>query len=210
MSYQFLTNEPSIRRNLTFPWVYWDEGFTSQELDDITNYCESQESGPGTIVGVGDVKEAEKIRVSQTYFQNRNDETAWIFDRFNSILREANDRYYNFDLNGYENFQYTRYYADRQGHYNWHMDTILGHDNIRSENGLKGETRKLSMTLCLNDDYEGGEFQLNHGREIHPETVPAKKGRAIIFPSFMIHRVAPVTKGIRKSIVVWVLGPKFR
>jgi len=58
--------------------------------------------------------------------------------------------------------------------------------------------------------YEGGEFQINNGQEKDVETIPTKKGRMIIFPSFMIHRVAPVTKGKRKSVVVWVTGPKFK
>jgi PKHD-type hydroxylase len=71
----------------------------------------------------------------------------------------------------------------------------------------------LSLTLCLNQegvDYEGGEFQINTGQEKDAENAPAIRGRCFLFPAFMIHRVAPVTKGKRKSLVVWTLGPKFR
>jgi PKHD-type hydroxylase len=75
--------------------------------------------------------------------------------------------------------------------------------------GLDAEPRKLSLTLLLNDDFEGGEFQVNDGKEEMAITVPMNKGRVVLFPSFMIHRVKPVTKGVRKSLVVWVLGPKF-
>jgi len=67
--------------------------------------------------------------------------------------------------------------------------------------------------MCVNepgDEYEGGEFQINNSDEKDAETIPTKKGRMILFPSFMIHRVAPVTKGKRKSVVVWVTGPKFK
>jgi PKHD-type hydroxylase len=66
------------------------------------------------------------------------------------------------------------------------------------------------MTLCLNENYEGGYFQINVGKESEPLFIQAKKGRAIFFPSFMIHRVTPVTLGTRRSLVVWVLGPKFK
>ena len=75
------------------------------------------------------------------------------------------------------------------------------------------ECRKLSVTFLLNDpkkDFKGGTFQINSGEEKNAESVPMRKGDIIVFPSFLIHRVAPVTKGTRKSIVVWVLGPKFR
>ena len=75
------------------------------------------------------------------------------------------------------------------------------------------EIRKLSITMLLNEpgiDFEGGGFEINNGRESESLKVETKRGRIIAFPSFMIHRVAPVTKGTRKSLVVWVLGPKFK
>ena len=66
--------------------------------------------------------------------------------------------------------------------------------------------------MFLNDtsEYKGGKFQFNEGTEKNAVDVPQIRGRMILFPSFMIHRVTPVTKGVRKSLVVWVLGPKFR
>jgi PKHD-type hydroxylase len=85
------------------------------------------------------------------------------------------------------------------------MDICLGKQKEPS-----ALVRKLSLSLLLNDDFEGGEFHINQGNEKQPIIVPTKKGRAILFPSFMIHRVTPVTKGIRRSLVVWVLGPKFQ
>ena len=75
------------------------------------------------------------------------------------------------------------------------------------------ETRKLSVTFLLNEpgvDFEGGEFEINSGEEKNAESIKMKKGDIIVFPSFMLHRVKPVTKGVRKSIVIWVMGPKFR
>ncbi len=66
------------------------------------------------------------------------------------------------------------------------------------------------MTLCLNDGFEGGDFLINEGNQDNAKAVPVKKGRAILFPSFMCHKVTPVTAGTRKSLVLWCLGPKFR
>ena len=110
--------------------------------------------------------------------------------------------FYNFHLNGYSQFQYTTY--DSTGRYDWHTDIALG-----EKFGNDAEPRKLSFTMLLNDDFEGGEFQINTGKEESAVTVDLKKGKIVMFPSFMIHRVTPITKGVRKSLVVWVMGPKF-
>jgi PKHD-type hydroxylase len=72
------------------------------------------------------------------------------------------------------------------------------------------EHRKLSLTLALNDTFKGGEFCINKGKEDNCDSFVVKKGRIVLFPSFMIHKVAPVTMGTRRSLVVWVLGPKFK
>ena len=74
------------------------------------------------------------------------------------------------------------------------------------------ETRKLTLILLLSEpdvDFTGGELQINTGREEHAKTVEMLRGRIVAFPSFMIHQVKPVITGIRKSIVVWIEGPKF-
>jgi PKHD-type hydroxylase len=84
------------------------------------------------------------------------------------------------------------------------MDMIMGKQEIQDP-----EPRKLSLTLLLNDTFKGGEFCINAGVEENPDIPQMKKVKIILFPSFMIHRVAPVTMGTRRSLVVWVLGPKF-
>jgi len=85
------------------------------------------------------------------------------------------------------------------GHYNPHVDTFHQHTD---------ETRKLTALAFLNDDFEGGQFFLNaDGRQYYP---PQKKGTVIVFPSYMIHGVEPVTKGVRYSCVTWLVGPYFK
>ena len=83
---------------------------------------------------------------------------------------------------------------------------------VTNQENNQEDTRKLSVVMMLNDpekDFEGGEFQMNMSSEDKAETIHMRKGRIVFFPSFFIHRVTPVTKGIRRSLVIWVTGPKF-
>ena len=204
MKYTTIYNDPWTRTKITYPWVYWDNGFTNEEVDKIVEYCEQQ--GTETVVTFGstDEEEVKKHRVSNVKFHNRNENTAWIFDRLNGIIQSINEQFYGFELNGYPTFQYTTYDAETEGRYDWHTDM-----EFNSSHSTDLEPRKLSLTLLLNDDFEGGEFQINVGKEENAITVPVPKGRIIFFPSFMIHRVKPITKGTRRSLVVWIIGPKF-
>lgn len=203
MTYTTIYNNPWQRSQITFPYVTWDNGFTNEELDAIVKYCDEAGTDLGTTFGSKSREEIEKHRVSNVKFHDRNENTAWIFDKLNFIIQAANEQFYNFHLNGYSQFQYTTY--DQNGRYDWHTDMSFG-----QKFGEDAEPRKLSLTLLLNEDFEGGQFQINNGKEETPIDVEMHKGRVVLFPSFMIHRVAPVTKGIRKSLVVWTLGPKFR
>lgn len=84
------------------------------------------------------------------------------------------------------------------GHYTAHVDTFHQH----------GEARKLTVLTFLNDDFEGGKFFLNAtGTPYYP---PQKKGTVLVFPSYMVHGVEPVTKGVRYSCVTWIVGPYFK
>ena len=208
MRYTTIFNDPYNRSNITHSSVYWDDGFTEDELNSIVRYCESQDLEIAKTIGFKDEEELKKIRISDIKFFNRTTETAWIFDKLNFIIQSANEMFYGFELNGYDSFQYTTYDASKNGKYEWHIDMTLG--NI--DNSSIFETRKLSLSLLLNRpeiDYEGGNFEINTGNQNQPIQVENKFGRSILFPSFVCHRVAPVTKGIRKSLVVWVTGPKF-
>ena len=89
------------------------------------------------------------------------------------------------------------------------MDTFMG-DSTPTD---QFETRKLSVVFLLNQpnvDFKGGDFQICLGLQETPVNVEMKKGRMIAFPSFLIHKVTEVTEGIRKSIAIWVTGPKFK
>jgi PKHD-type hydroxylase len=142
-------------------------------------------------------------------FEPANENTNWIFMRLNWVVEQLNNQFYNFDLNGFDSIQYTEYDDTEGGKYDFHQDTIFG----LNKPGNMVETRKLSLVLLLAEpgvDFEGGDFQVNQGQECDASTVEFKKGRVIAFPSWQIHRVTPTTKGKRKSLVLWVTGPKFK
>ena len=110
------------------------------------------------------------------------------------MLKIANDQLYKFAINGNYECSFMRY--DPEDHYsNPHWDC----EETRTEN-----QRKLSFTLMLNDDYKGGEL------DIVGEHIASRTGRLVIFPSYLMHRVRPVTEGTRFVIVGWLLGEPWR
>ena len=108
------------------------------------------------------------------------------------------------DLTDVWDIQYTIYDAKDDGHYDWHFDTFWGNES--------SSDRKLSVTIQLSDsdDYEGGDFLFDPQYEPPDKMSLRKKGTVLVFPSPIKHKVEKVTKGIRKSLVAWVEGPKWR
>jgi len=202
---------PKERVGITYPYVFWDQLFTDEELEKVVEYCETLEKIEGTTVGKDGKSDTEDTsRKSTIAWARPTDENQWIFDRLLYVADQLNRRFYEFDLNGFETFQYTVYDGEKNQKYDYHMDTVLGMDKPIE----MMETRKLSLSIILSDpsEYEGGEFYIQSGSP-DPEKLmkmEQPKGRVLGFPSFMIHGVAPVTKGTRRSIVVWVEGPKFK
>lgn len=203
-----ISNNVYEKENITYPYVYWKNAFNDSELLTIDNYCNNNLS-KGTVIDEKNVEDTLKVRNSLVKFVEKNSDTSWIFDRFNEIISCLNDQYYSFNLRGYDSFQYTLYEGSEKGKYDWHMDTIFG---LRPKEFTGKMTRKLSVVMLLNDpekDFTGGKLQYHIGREQAPETMNIEKGMIVAFPSFLSHRVTPVHLGIRKSIVIWVEGPKF-
>ena len=202
-----LTFNPKELSEITYPFCWFENTFTPDELAAISEYCNGLALTDGVVVG----KEGESVdsnnRKSKVKFIDPDQNNHWIFEKLRGTLSSINDRFYGFDLTGFDAIQYTEY-GSEGAKYDWHMDTITGPN--KSPNMV--QTRKLSMTMPLNDpsEYEGGEFQIQAGLPEEPLVVEQQKGKIIAFPSFMIHRVTPVTKGVRKSLVVWCVGPKFK
>jgi PKHD-type hydroxylase len=183
-------------------FITWEDAFNEEELNTAIEYFDSLPKNKADIAD--NVEEnISHIRTSTVSWVELTPESSWIYDRLAWIARCINGQYYNFDLYGFsEDFQYTIYESDNLGHYTWHTD-----------NGVTNQQRtprKLSIVLQLSnpEDYEGGDLEIFTQSE--PIKVMKKRGLLAAFPSYRLHRVTPVTSGIRKTLVIWVCGPSFR
>jgi len=142
-------------------------------------------------------------------------EEPWIYAILNPFIQEANkEAGWNFQWDWNETCQFTIYKKDQ--YYGWHADqTSTPYTNVASKN-INGKTRKLSLTLQLTDEknYTGGDFQfkwMDAIKGIDTKTVKDLRGigTIVVFPSFVYHRILPITKGKRESLVNWSLGKNF-
>ncbi len=165
----------------------------------------------------------------------RNSNVAWFNDPDlqNTLRMFVNIANYEcgwrYDIVDCEQLQFTVYDGAKKQHYDWHTDGQGCHYNARksmqfhqpkdtnlqftASPSLLGTVRKISLSALLNDDYEGGELlfrTLDQTSEIKETSIKPNKGDIIIFPSYIDHKVAPVTKGIRYSVVAWYGGPPFK
>lgn len=200
-----LLSNPEQFSRYTYSWVWWDNVFSDEELAQLVKYCGDVGATERAQVIDNDAENTnDKIRRTNIKFHYPNEENSWIFQKLYQATEMINDRFYKFDLLGWEMFQYGEYHSKEGGKYDWHTDLIYGDQHNMTL------TRKMSLVLFLNDDYEGGEFEVTTSNEQDPQQPEAKPGRIIAFPSWIHHRVKPVTSGIRKSIVIWAMGPKFK
>jgi len=137
----------------------------------------------------------------------------WIYGVLNPFIHLANKKArWNFQWDWNEPSQFTVY--EKGHHYNWHIDQTPPSKN--KDRNFYGKIRKLSLTLQLTDKskYTGGDFQFKwiDEDEIKTTTVRDAKdiGSIIIFPSFIHHRIVPITKGKRESLVNWSIGKPFK
>lgn len=199
----------SLDKLLFLPSMHVDKGFFSpEECDVICNTCGNLGLGEGQLFSGNDIYQTRKAK---TAFINQPDaNTQWLFDKFNNLIGYYNDTLFGLDLTGYDYFQYAEY--DINGKHNFHMDIAMNTPEPISYR-INEHLRKLTIVLMLNQqgvDFEGGDFQVNLSEERLPVTVNMDKGNVLLLPSFLLHRVTPITSGLRKTLVTWVIGPKFR
>ncbi|MBT8063522.1 MAG: 2OG-Fe(II) oxygenase [Gammaproteobacteria bacterium] len=150
-------------------------------------------------VGTQDVR-SEDIRRSQIWFFDPSPETAFIFEPMNQAVQHLN-KGYRFDLGGWgTGCQIARYSSEVQGHYDWHIDLGTGRFSRRKIS--------LSVQLTAPSAYDGGNLEF-HMSGLDKEKM-RQQGTLIAFPSYLEHRVTPVTRGERFSLVVWMDGPPYR
>ena len=187
-------------------WAVVRDVFTQEELGWIENIADGLEEDipqMGEALPNGDQPWRNvDFRKSKVKWIGMNPDTRWLFDKISWLIAQANRDLFKFDIWGHweTGIQYTIY--DEQGsHYDWHMDIGAGLSSIR----------KLSITVLLNEpevDFNGGDLEFKQAKE--NVAVPRVGNSAVIFPSYMLHRVSPVNAGVRKSLVFWCTGPPFR
>lgn len=128
--------------------------------------------------------------------------TVDLFRTISTMVTAANDGIWQADITGIvERLQFTEY--DRRGsNYNWHSDVGAG----------VGSLRKLSFSLQLSppDAYEGGDLEFMCPVDADMKHMLRQQGTAVIFPSYLAHRVSPILGGKRVSLVGWIAGPPYR
>jgi len=158
------------------------------------------------IIDVGKSQKLEEANIggqSNTSNNIRSTKISWIMDKTilltlkDKMLEINKSKNWNYDITDMFPFQYSVYHEN--DHYDWHVDTGSAY--------LKQKERKISFSLILNDNYEGGELEFKNSDE--NMSLDLDKGDMVTFPSFLEHRVKPVLNGTRISLVGWMLGPKF-
>lgn len=148
---------------------------------------------------VGEGELVPEVRRSTVAWLEISDESSWLFSRVYSLAYAANESRWDFDLVGpHRRLQVSKYEAHELGMYDWHLDIGAGTTN----------TRKVTVTFELSKASEGGVMQFRPGSR--PSSIVQDPGSAVVFPAFIPHRLTPVTRGCRVSLVGWVCGPPFR
>ena len=182
-------------------YYFFKEGFSKEELKQIEdNILNLPYEIASTIDGNN-----PKTRSSKVKWIHQTPDWWWLYEKLSNMTIEANNSLWNFDLISIpEPIQYTEYLATNKGHYDWHADIGPG---ILSK-------RKVSITVQLShpSEYEGGNLEIFRGGSMEGPFEKAEKnqGCVFIFPSYTMHRVTPITKGIRKSFVLWLGGGHYR
>ena len=187
------------------PYCQWNQALTPEECEEIIEVGNRKIPDKAT-VNATDEETVNKIRRSKVSWLSESD-IPWLYSRIEYVAQQLNGQFFDFDLWGlHEDLQYTVYEAEDQGFYNWHVDAYT---TINEQNIDQRLPRKLSLTFQLSDpsDYEGGDLLITDGEA---QKLSRDRGLAVAFPSYLMHTVTPVTKGVRKSLVVWVTGPRFK
>ena len=178
------------------PFAYIESAFTPNQCKSIIEMgskLKLKDAGLGT-----EGKINKSIRNCKTANIPAVIGNRWIFQKITDCCLSLNSSFYNFHLSGFsEGITFIKYDAP-DGGYTPHVDCVFN-----------GAIRKLSVSIQLSDshEYEGGELILNDGREL---VLPRSIGTVVVFPSYSLHEVRPITKGTRYSLVAWATGDAFK
>ena len=209
--------------NLENYYWYFKSAIPPRICDDIVKYGLRHKDGIAITGGLGRDRDIQKQPLNKKEIKDlkkkRDSNIVWMDDRWiykevHPYVREANQRAgWKFNWNWSESCQFTKYKPGQ--YYDWHCDSWQG--PYTKEGPTKGKIRKLSVTVSLSDekDYTGGELEFQFRNQDNPKLTKVckeilPKGSLVVFPSFVWHRVKPVKKGVRYSLVFWNLGYPFQ
>jgi len=205
--------------NLKYDYWFFDRVLPSKFCDDVIKYGNSKKE---EIALTGNLKPEDLDESALKDLKKKRDSNVvwlddrWIYNEIFPFVKTANQNAnWNFEWDWAESCQFTKYKLNQ--YYGWHQDS---HNEVYPESrgdNFAGKIRKLSVTVNLTEgtDYEGGDLQFDFSNPEIKENIKTvdqarSKGSIIVFPSHNWHRVAPVTKGTRYSLVIWCCGKPFK
>ncbi|HSG57316.1 MAG TPA: 2OG-Fe(II) oxygenase [Paracoccaceae bacterium] len=176
-----------------------ETAFSADECDRIVEIARAAPARDAGLVGQA---RDHNLRRADLVWLDETPNSGWVMDRIIDLVRRANRDVFDFDLREFaESPQVARYGAEREGHFDWHSDV---------GDGVVAGKRKLTMVVQLSrpEGYQGGALEVMPSA--HAMEARREQGGATVFPSFLLHRVTPVTTGERHSLTIWAHGPAFR
>lgn len=197
-------NDPTPTSDWT-TFAYFKEVFSNQMIQNLEqmvygNY-EFSKGRTGTLE-LGEDTDSYLTNNRNIAYIEPSVNSQWLYELLFPLALEANSKLFHFDIDIVTDPIHYVIYPEDGGHLDWHMDV-----------GMMGvNKRKLAMTVQLSDpgDYEGGDFEIWGGGTDGFITLPRQKGDVVVFPTFLLHRVKPITKGQRKCLVFWTGGRPFK
>ena len=180
--------------------VVWRGLFSPADLDALERQCDGLALEQARLTGNG----ADPIRTTQVAWVRRTPETEDLYLRMEAVVLRLNAEHFRADLTGLSTMQFAVYRENDSGYFDWHSD--YGRD--RNDPGQ--EPRKLTLSLQLSDgaSYDGCDLE---ARAVwQADTAPRERGTLVAIRSNVLHRVTPITRGMRKSLVIWATGPEYR
>jgi len=209
--------------HLNYSWWVFNKALSDRFCDDIVKESKSKTLKYGVTGGLGrdyktkpitknEMRKKKNIRHSKVAWIHQ----PWLYKAVNNFAGIANrNAGWNFQYDWFEDCQFGEY--AKNNHYNWHMDQWNKPYGDDVALNLRGKIRKLSVVISLSDskDYKGGQLQLRIPTMENWNRVATVKemffrGSVVVFPSFVWHKVKPVTQGKRYSLVAWGLGAPFK
>jgi PKHD-type hydroxylase len=191
-------------------WQHFNKFVNPQEAAQLVNYCLRRPKVAATVGHGGTAMvNQEHRRSTLRWLDPAAPELAWLVARIEHKVLQANRNAFGFDVAGFPDLQFAEYHAESADHFGWHIDNCW----VPDADKRLPFTRKLSFACLLSDanTYEGGRFEadLTGGQALRAECM-TQLGDALVFPSFLRHRVTPVSRGVRYSLVTWIEGPQWR